>query len=90
MKSIQALASLIIFGLIAFISPALALAEDEIVGSDEYAGAYNYSGAYEDAKDTATDSSAFDGGDGSTLNTSAESYPLGDVPDIGESGPVEE
>ncbi len=77
--------------LILFMVPALPAAHaDDLVGSDEYAGAYHYDDAHNQARETATDSSAFDGGSGSTSNTSTSYYPVGDVPDIGPSGPVEE
>ena len=53
--------------------------------SDEYEDAYNYSGAYNDAYQTSQNTAAFDGGSGSTINTSvSQSYPVGDVPDVGE------
>lgn len=56
------------------------------VHANDYIGAYNYPA---DAGDVARDTSAFDGGSGSTSNTSAQSYPVGDVPDVGPSGPVD-
>ena len=56
---------------------------------DEYVGAYNYTDdAYYDAYEASNNTAAFDGGYGSTINTSADSYPVGDVPDVGEGVPV--
>ncbi|MDD5085250.1 MAG: hypothetical protein PHE61_04305 [Candidatus Omnitrophica bacterium] len=79
------LASLLLFFMFFLaVCPLIALAES----SDEYTGAYNYSGSYDEARETSSNSSAFDGGSGSTYNTSSSSYPVGDVPDVGDSGPV--
>ena len=43
-------------------------------------------GAYDDATGTASDTAYFDGGSGSTINTSASTE--SSVPDVGPSGPV--
>ena len=50
-----------------------------------------FAGAWDDAQSTYEDTSTFDGGSGSTINTSPSSYDSGDyssVPDIGDAGPV--
>lgn len=75
---------LLVFAFFLAVCPLVALAES----SDDYVGAYNYSGSYDEARQASSDSSTFDGGYGSTSNTSSSSYPVGDVPDVGESGPV--
>lgn len=83
---------LTVFFILALLVPAaFAGDDDQLAGSGEYVGAYNYSGAYEQAHETAQDTAYFDGGDGSTINTSvSQEYPLGDVPEVGEGVPVEE
>ena len=50
----------------------------------------SFAGAYDDLEDTYEHTSAFDGGSGSTINTSPSAYDSGSsVPDIGPSGPVD-
>ena len=68
----------------------LALASGVHAEDSDYVGGYNYSDdAYYDAYQTSQNTSAFDGGPGSTINTGvSQTYPYGDVPDVGECGPV--